>query len=150
MESTRDEPARLVSERPYHRFIQSAHDTWPQLELLTQFAKHHEFRESVTPSLSRRNCLILAAEVSSDPTQSTTVHTIDVYDQKQVNGHKNVLFNGSRKITSHTSVRILIVPDLSPAAIELLGWNFDLDPFIFLKHLCPGDTWPLHAGASWP
>src|SRR5436309_7321339 len=34
--------------------------------------------------------------------------------------------------------------------IELLGRNFDLYPFIFLKHLCPGDTWPLHAGARWP
>jgi hypothetical protein len=148
MDSTQDESARQISERPYHRFIQSVQDSWPQLELITQFAKHHEFRATLTPSMSL-SCPILAAEIYSDTTKSSTFHTIDVYDQKQVDAH-NALFNGSKTHASHSSTRILIVPDLSPAAIELLGRNFDLDPFIFLKHLCPGETWPLRAGARWP
>ncbi|RMJ22918.1 hypothetical protein PHISP_06203 [Aspergillus sp. HF37] len=119
-----------VTSLPYHRHLRTLHARYPHLESVSLYSQECE-KLRVTGQLgSHDSNSILAAEITNS---DMAVHRINCYDSNEVDRYHEMLTG-----TGDTSVvrsRILVIEDLSPAAIELLGTRFNLDPHVFYFHL---------------
>lgn len=120
-----------VTRSSYHRYINQLLPQFPHLEALSLYSEQCEKSRIAGNLGSHDSNSILAAEII----ESNTVyyHRIDCYDPDDVSQHREILTGTGDRST--VRCRLLIVEDLSPAAIAILGSGFDLDPHVFYFHL---------------
>ena len=116
---------------PYHHYIRQLQPQFPHLEALSLYSEQCEKSRIAGNLGSHDSNSILAAEISQS--DNVTYHRIDCYDPDDVAQHREILTGTGDG--SSVRCRLLIIEDLSPAAIEILGSGFDLDPHIFYFHL---------------
>lgn len=121
----------VLANLPYHRQIRTLLENFPHLESLSLYSRECERLRVAGQLGSHDSNSILAAEISRSG--HVEFHRIDCYDHNDVALHHDML-NGTGE-SSFIMSRILVIEDLSPAAIEILGAGFNLDPHIFYFHL---------------
>jgi hypothetical protein len=76
---------------------------------------------------------ILAVELFSDG--STQYHEIDHFNADTVTKHAHLIGKHDVDTCKQTLQRLIVVPDLSPHIIALLGESFNIDPRVFQAHI---------------
>lgn len=122
---------RFIKTGPYETHISTLHTEFPHLQSLSLYMQAIERARTNGRLGSHDSDSILAAEISS--AGETTYHRIDCYDPTDVESYRDILSGKGDK--QAVTARILVVEDLSPAAIEALGTGFNLDPHVFYFHL---------------
>ncbi|KAG8428671.1 hypothetical protein J3459_002535 [Metarhizium acridum] len=115
------EQGPLVIDLPYHHYIRSLHTHFPHLEALSLYLEECEKSRASAQLGSHDSNSILLAEVANSG--NTTIHRIDCYDHNDLDHYRDV-FTGHGD-TSVIRSRILVLEDLAPATIELLGSSFN-------------------------
>ena len=120
-----------VKKLPYHQHIRTLHTHFPHLESLSVFSEECEKSRAEGQLGSHDSDSILSAEITKSG--DVTIHRINTYDHRDLK-HYSAMLTGTGD-TSSVHSRVLIIEDLSPAAIEILGSGFNLDPHVFYFHL---------------
>lgn len=120
-----------VTDLPYHRQIRSLHTHFPHLESLSLYSQECERARIAGQLGSDDSNSILAAEVSTSG--DIVLHRINCYDHNELERYHDILTGAGE--SADVLARVLVIEDLSPAAIEILGAGFHLDPHVFYFHL---------------
>src|SRR4051794_32042607 len=107
---------------PYLQYIESLLSEWPHLEILTQYIAYHARRRYLQTRQELSAWPILAAEIFRDQESPTVFHTIDIQSKEDVTNHSFILSGlkkKRRKQTPLSSIRVLLIPDLSPEIMEI-------------------------------
>ena len=123
--------ADFLTDTPYQKHVASLHDRYPHLEALSLYMEAID-RERLGGHLgSHDSDSILVMEAMG--MYSTQYYRINCYDSEDVKKYQEVI--SRRGDPRSTKSRVIVVEDLSPAAIEVLGSSFNLDPHVFYHHL---------------
>ncbi|OBT74293.1 hypothetical protein VF21_07382 [Pseudogymnoascus sp. 05NY08] len=121
----------FIMNSPYYHRISTLHHNFPHLQSLSLYMHAIESARSDGLLGSHDSDSILAAEILK--TGEISYNQIDCYNPADVESHSDILCGKGDKQT--VSARIIVIEDLSPAAIEVLGTRFHLDPHMFYFHL---------------
>ena len=121
-----------VTNSTYHQYIRTLHTKFPHLESLSLYSRECE-KGRVAGKLGSRdsNSILVAEKLMS--TGDVGLHRINCYDNDDLERYREVLTGIGNTSAIHS--RVLIIEDLSPAAIEILGASLNLDPRVFYFHL---------------
>ena len=121
----------FVSNLPYHCHISALYTHFPHLESLSLYSQKCEISRVAGKLGSHNSNSILVAEI--DKAGNVILHRINCYNKNNLEDHHDMLTGTGDP--SEVRSRVLIIEDLSPAAIEILGSSLNLDPHVFYFHL---------------
>lgn len=121
----------FIMNSPYYLRISTLHHDFSCLQSLSLYMRAIEIARTDGLLGSHDSDSILAAEILR--AGEISYNQINCYDPADVKLHADMLSGKGDK--QAISARIIVVEDLSPAAIEILGTRFNLNPHVFYFHL---------------